>query len=239
MTESPGRSRQAEVPVAFRGPALPRRGRRPARRDRVRRDLGVRAARRGRQAGADAGGQGRDRDDGHRGVRPRRPAARPARASSGPTRSRRWRRSATPIDLFHEHTAPSDWFEGLIKAYVGDGLANDFYREIAAYLDPDTRDLVIAVARGRRALRVRRRPGAGGDRGRPPPRRPAGAVGPPADGGGADPGPAGGRRAGRALRACSPAASTGPASTSPRSGGCSPGSPSGTPSGWPSSGSTA
>jgi hypothetical protein len=49
-----------------------------------------------------------------------------------------------PIDRFHEHTAPSDWFEGLIKAYVGDGLANDFYREIAAYLDSDTRDLVIA-----------------------------------------------------------------------------------------------
>ena len=48
------------------------------------------------------------------------------------------------IDLFHEHTAPSDWFESLIKAYVGDGLADDFYREIAAYLDPDTRDLVVA-----------------------------------------------------------------------------------------------
>lgn len=48
------------------------------------------------------------------------------------------------IDLFHEHTRPSDWFEGLVKAYVGDGLANDFYREIAAYLDPETRDLVVA-----------------------------------------------------------------------------------------------
>ena len=49
-----------------------------------------------------------------------------------------------PIDQFHEHTAPADWFEGLIKAYVGDGLANDFYREIAAYLDADTRDLIVA-----------------------------------------------------------------------------------------------
>jgi hypothetical protein len=48
------------------------------------------------------------------------------------------------IDLFHEHTAPSDWYEGLIKAFVGDGLANDFYREIAAYLDADTRELVLA-----------------------------------------------------------------------------------------------
>ena len=48
------------------------------------------------------------------------------------------------LDLFHEHTAPADWYESLIKAYVGDGLADDFYREIAAYLDADTRDLVIA-----------------------------------------------------------------------------------------------
>jgi hypothetical protein len=48
------------------------------------------------------------------------------------------------IDLFHEHTAPADWYESLIKAYVGDGLADDFYREIAAYLDTATRDLVIA-----------------------------------------------------------------------------------------------
>ncbi|WP_110182671.1 ferritin-like fold-containing protein [Nocardioides solisilvae] len=46
------------------------------------------------------------------------------------------------IDDFHEHTAPSDWYEGLIKAYVGDGLAADFYREIAVYLDAGTRQLV-------------------------------------------------------------------------------------------------
>ena len=50
-----------------------------------------------------------------------------------------------PIDLFHEHTAPRDWYEGLIKAYVGDGLADDFYREIAAYLDPGTRDVVVVA----------------------------------------------------------------------------------------------
>src|SRR6478736_2177392 len=31
------------------------------------------------------------------------------------------------IDLFHVHIAPADWYEGLIKAYVGDGLAADFY----------------------------------------------------------------------------------------------------------------
>ena len=49
-----------------------------------------------------------------------------------------------PIEKFHRHTAPADWYEGLVKAYVGDGLAADFYREIAAYLDSATRDLVIA-----------------------------------------------------------------------------------------------
>ena len=50
-----------------------------------------------------------------------------------------------PLDEFHEMTAPSDWLEGLIKAYVGDGLAADFYREVATVLDPDTRDFVLDV----------------------------------------------------------------------------------------------
>ena len=49
-----------------------------------------------------------------------------------------------PFDVFHAKTAPSNWLEGLIKAYVGDGLAADFYREVAAFLDADTRDLIIA-----------------------------------------------------------------------------------------------
>src|ERR1700712_5958104 len=31
-----------------------------------------------------------------------------------------------PFDLFHASTAPSDWLEGLIKAYVGDGAAAEF-----------------------------------------------------------------------------------------------------------------
>ena len=48
------------------------------------------------------------------------------------------------LDLFHAHTAPQDWYEGLVKAFVGDGMASDFYREIAAYLDRDSRDLIIA-----------------------------------------------------------------------------------------------
>ena len=51
----------------------------------------------------------------------------------------------TAIDDFHAHTAPRDWLEGLIKAYVGDGLAADFYREIAAFVDADTRDLIVSA----------------------------------------------------------------------------------------------
>jgi len=51
----------------------------------------------------------------------------------------------TPIDDFHVHTKPSDWLEGLVKAYVGDGIGMDFYREIAARLDPATRELVLSV----------------------------------------------------------------------------------------------
>ncbi|MEU3573706.1 ferritin-like fold-containing protein [Kitasatospora sp. NPDC036755] len=50
-----------------------------------------------------------------------------------------------PLELFHRMTAPSDWLEGLVKAYVGDAIATDFYREVAVRLDDDTRDLVLSV----------------------------------------------------------------------------------------------
>ncbi|KOU05917.1 hypothetical protein ADK86_06795 [Streptomyces sp. NRRL F-5755] len=52
---------------------------------------------------------------------------------------------AAALDEFHRQTAPSDWLEGLVKAYVGDSIASDFYREVAARLDSDTRDLVLGV----------------------------------------------------------------------------------------------
>ena len=52
------------------------------------------------------------------------------------------------FENFHRRTAPSDYLEGLVKMYVGDGLAADFYREIAAYLDPDTRQLIIDTMSG-------------------------------------------------------------------------------------------
>ncbi len=49
------------------------------------------------------------------------------------------------IDAFHAQTAPADWLEGLVKAYVGDGIAADFYRTVAQVLDPPTKALVIEV----------------------------------------------------------------------------------------------
>jgi hypothetical protein len=49
------------------------------------------------------------------------------------------------LDAFHEGTRPSNWLEGLVKAYVGDGLATDFYREIAAFLPDPDRALVLEV----------------------------------------------------------------------------------------------
>jgi len=50
-----------------------------------------------------------------------------------------------PFNGFHDHTRPKDWLEGLVKAYVGDGIAADFYREVAAFVDADTRALVHEV----------------------------------------------------------------------------------------------
>jgi bacterioferritin (cytochrome b1) len=49
------------------------------------------------------------------------------------------------LDAFHAGTRPSNWLEGLVKAYVGDGLAADFYREIAAYLPDVDKALVLDV----------------------------------------------------------------------------------------------
>jgi hypothetical protein len=51
-----------------------------------------------------------------------------------------------PVDAFHDRTRPQDWYERLVKAYVGDAIGTDFYREVAGYVDPETRTLVEAVA---------------------------------------------------------------------------------------------
>lgn len=50
-----------------------------------------------------------------------------------------------PFDDYHGFTKPKTWVEGLVKTYVGDGFAADFYLEIAAFVDTRTRDLVLTV----------------------------------------------------------------------------------------------
>ena len=49
------------------------------------------------------------------------------------------------IDTFHRDTAPSDWWESLVKIYVGDGIARDFYLEMSTFVDPETSQLVRSV----------------------------------------------------------------------------------------------
>lgn len=49
------------------------------------------------------------------------------------------------LEHYHAATTPADWLEGLVKAYVGDSIAKDFYREIALHLDPATAQLVTEV----------------------------------------------------------------------------------------------
>ncbi|MGY1740727.1 MULTISPECIES: ferritin-like fold-containing protein [unclassified Blastococcus] len=49
------------------------------------------------------------------------------------------------LDAFHASTRPRTWLEGLVKAYVGDGLAADFYREVAAFLPEPDRGLILEV----------------------------------------------------------------------------------------------
>ncbi|MBY4128767.1 hydroxylase [Rhodococcus fascians] len=49
------------------------------------------------------------------------------------------------LDEYHASTTPSTWLESLVKAYVGDGIAADFYRQIAHSLDPVVADIVRDV----------------------------------------------------------------------------------------------
>jgi hypothetical protein len=49
------------------------------------------------------------------------------------------------FDAFHQLTSPRSWLESLVKAYVGDGLAAELYREMAGWLDAPTCDLVRTV----------------------------------------------------------------------------------------------
>ncbi|SHK91293.1 tRNA-(MS[2]IO[6]A)-hydroxylase (MiaE)-like [Pseudonocardia thermophila] len=49
------------------------------------------------------------------------------------------------VDAYHASTAPRSWLESLVKVYLGDGLAADFYSELAAWLPGPTGELVQQV----------------------------------------------------------------------------------------------
>ena len=61
------------------------------------------------------------------------------------------------LETYHSLTEPSTWLEGVVKAYVGDGMAADFYREVATFVDPSTRDLIneVVTDAGRAEFAVR------------------------------------------------------------------------------------
>ena len=50
-----------------------------------------------------------------------------------------------PVEQYHRLTTPSDWPEAVVKAYVGESIAADFYREMTAMVDAPTRELIEQV----------------------------------------------------------------------------------------------
>jgi 1,2-phenylacetyl-CoA epoxidase catalytic subunit len=49
------------------------------------------------------------------------------------------------LENYHRLTTPSTWLEALVKTYIGDALAADFYREIADALPDEVADVVRGV----------------------------------------------------------------------------------------------
>lgn len=49
------------------------------------------------------------------------------------------------FDQYHRATNPKTWHEALVKAYVGDGLAADFYAELSHMLPPDAQEVMADV----------------------------------------------------------------------------------------------
>ena len=54
-------------------------------------------------------------------------------------------RYASALDGYHRLTTPSTWLEALVKAYIGDALAADFYLQIADGLPDEVADVVRAT----------------------------------------------------------------------------------------------
>ena len=51
-------------------------------------------------------------------------------------------RYASALENYHRLTTPSTWLEALVKTYVGDAMAADFYLEIAGMLPAEIADVV-------------------------------------------------------------------------------------------------
>ncbi|MGK2317130.1 ferritin-like fold-containing protein [Gordonia rhizosphera] len=49
------------------------------------------------------------------------------------------------FDQYHQVTTPKTWYEALIKAYVGDGLAADFYNQLSGVLPAEAQSVVAEV----------------------------------------------------------------------------------------------
>lgn len=60
------------------------------------------------------------------------------------------------LETYHSLTKPSTWLESVVKAYVGYGMAADFYREVAAFVPDETgtliRDVLSDAGRGEFAV---------------------------------------------------------------------------------------
>jgi tRNA isopentenyl-2-thiomethyl-A-37 hydroxylase MiaE len=54
-------------------------------------------------------------------------------------------RYASALENYHRLTTPSTWLEALVKTYIGDALAADFYLEIADALPVEAASVVRAV----------------------------------------------------------------------------------------------
>ena len=52
---------------------------------------------------------------------------------------------AGALDAYHNQLVPNNWLEGLVKSYIGEGIASDFYREALKFLDKETAELVEEV----------------------------------------------------------------------------------------------
>ncbi|PEG39283.1 hydroxylase [Mycolicibacterium duvalii] len=52
---------------------------------------------------------------------------------------------ASALENYHRLTTPSTWLEALVKTYIGDAMAADFYLEIAGSMPPDAAGVVRSV----------------------------------------------------------------------------------------------